>query len=606
MRVESDVATEITSDLRTLVFAIYGAYAKALTAAYFANDQGPLTSRTVRFISQTTITEREVDSNPNITDPNSTLRGPGFVAPIGSGGHFPPNSLNPPTVDLFAIEHTNRDGTTHFGPDRIKGTADDVRLAQRFNIDPAFVPAGRSLTPPDSYGFQSGAMPGAQSRGIATLPGGVPLYKNGQMVGGSGVFFPGKTGFATEENSSLSRKFDGTKPDRSREAEWIAFAAAGGTRSAVGGASITPSGDLGGVALPAGFGSPAGRIDLVGIQLDVFGPSGSVRMSRGNPNDGANVAVDPGADGAPNTADDVLLKGGSVVPEGWLVMSHDGVGITANEVTSIVTQALIQQDKTRAAIRLPIGTRAKFVVAVADKAGNVVGLFRSPDATVFSIDVAVAKARNANYHADPDQLQPNDQISGIPAGTAFTGRTFRNAAQPRFPQGTDVALPGPFSVLLDDPTGTDRFTGRQIGPRLPASAYQSVAGFDAFNPGTNFRQQGNVLNQNGIVFFPGSSELYRNGALVGGLGLSGDGVNQDDVTTVAAQSGFAAPLEIRADQFSVQGARGSAPVSEVQPQPRGLGHVDGVAAVCVKLGYRSITMMVARATKPMKHSSVLS
>lgn len=559
VRVESGVAPEITGNVGNLVFAVDGAVAKARTGAFFGNNQAPLTSRTIQFISQSTFTEREINSNPNITDPNSTDRGPGFVAAVGVKSHFPPNTPNTPQVDLLYIEHTNRDSSTHPGNDRIKGTADDVPLAQRFNIDPTFVGAGQSLFPPDSFGVTSGLMPGAQGRGIATLPGGIPIVKNGQVVGGIGVFFPGRTGFATEENSSLSTTFNPLLADRSLEAEFIAFAALGGTRVAVGTVPLTPIDDLGGVALPTGFGLPAGRIDLVGIQLDVFGPGGPlqgtltlravgtlVRQGSGNPNDGTNLEVTPG----------VTLRDGLRAPDLWLVEPHDGVGITRAEVVSIISSALEQGQRTRAAIRLPVGTRAKFVYAVADKAGNIVGLYREPDATIFSIDVAVAKARNVAYYSDPAQLQEIDRIPGVPRGTAFTNRTFRFAAQPRFPQGIDVALPAPFSVLNDDPNGTDRFTGRQVGARLPASAYQSVVGFDAFNPGTNFRQQDNILNQNGIVFFPGSSTLYRNGGIIGGFGVSGDGVDQDDVTTTAGQAAFGAPLNIRADQVLVSSPQG--------------------------------------------------
>src|SRR5690606_26889829 len=67
------------ADPAMLAFAIDGAVSKARTAAFFANNEAPLTSRTIRFISQSTVTEREVESNPNIKDPNSTVRGPGFV-----------------------------------------------------------------------------------------------------------------------------------------------------------------------------------------------------------------------------------------------------------------------------------------------------------------------------------------------------------------------------------------------------------------------------------------------------------------------------------------------------------------------------------------------
>lgn len=567
VRVEGGVDPAITSNINNLVFAVDGAYAKALTGAYFGNNQAPLTSRTIQNISQSTITQREVESNPSITNTNSTSRGPGAVAAVGSKGHFPPNVANTPQVDLFHIEYTNRDGTFHVGNDRVKGTADDVRLAQRFNINPAFVPAGQSLTPPDSYGFQSGLLPTAQARGIATLPGGIPIFKNGQSIGGIGVFFPGKTGFATAENSSFSATFDPTKPDRTLEAEWIAFAALGGVQLGIGGAPTAPVGNLNGIAPLPGYGLPNGRIDLVGIQLDVFGQGGSVEglqrvlavgnlVGRGSPDSGVNLTVSAGSDGIAGNADDARFLNATPVPTGWLVMPHDGVGITAGEVNTIISNAIVQANKTRAAIRAPAGTRAQFVFAVADRTGDLVGLFRQSDATIFSIDVAVAKARNVAYYGDPAQLLAIDQIPGVPTGTAFTARTFRFAAEPRFPEGIDDnTLPGPFSQLNDDPNNTNRFTGLLTGAPLPASAYQSVAGYNAFNPGTNFHQQGNVLNQNGVVLFPGSSGLYKNGVLSGGLGVSGDGVDQDDVTTVAAQAGFDAPLQIRSDQYIVRGVR---------------------------------------------------
>ena len=64
------------------------------------------------------------------------------------------------------------------------------------------------------------------------------------------------------------------------------------------------------------------------------------------------------------------------------------------------------------------------------------------------------------------------------------------------------------------------------------------------------------LNQNGIVFFPGSSALYKNkSVLVGGWGVSGDGVDQDDVVTFAGQQTLDAPDSLKADQFFVAGVR---------------------------------------------------
>ncbi len=85
----------------------------------------------------------------------------------------------------------------------------------------------------------------------------------------------------------------------------------------------------------------------------------------------------------------------------------------------------------------------------------------------------------------------------------------------------------------------------------------SVLGYDAFNPNSNFRDPSNIDNQNGIVFFPGSTPVYDgSNELAGGFGVSGDGVDQDDVVTFFGAQGFfpSAPL-LRADQVFVQGVR---------------------------------------------------
>ncbi len=434
VRVDNGVSSTITSNPATLTFAIDGAVSEAITAAYFANNSAPLTSRTVGFISQSTVTQREVESNPNITNPNSTLRGPGFVAAVGTGAHFPPGIPNTPEVDLFGIEHTNRDSLINPGADGIKGTADDIALPDRFNINPAFVPSGKQIFVPGEYGAASGLFPAATSRGIGTLPGGIPLYKNGTLVGGIGVFFPGRTGYADEENSATSTTHDPSKPDRAFEAEYIAFAAAGGSRGA--GQSI---GTLGGVAPLTGFDLPFGRIDLVGITLDIYGPGGSEGVNRlvaygrafhtGNANAGVFESVDP--------AQDIALNG-LPVADGWLVTPHNGVGISAAEVSSIINNGIRQAWVTRAAIRLPLNSATRMVFAVTDMDGNVVGLYRMPDATVFSIDVAVAKARNVEYYADPSKLQPIDQLPGVAPGIAFSNRSFRFLALPRYPSGAAV------------------------------------------------------------------------------------------------------------------------------------------------------------------------
>jgi hypothetical protein len=192
-----------------------------------------------------------------------------------------------------------------------------------------------------------------------------------------------------------------------------------------------------------------------------------------------------------------------------------------------------------------------------------------PDATVFSIDVAVAKSRNVAYYANPAELQPIDN-PGVPVGTAFTNRTFRYLAEPRFPEAIDGDPPGPYSILNDG--GTDPITGLQVGPPLPASAFQSVLGFDAFNPQSNMHQNAFIQNQNGVVFFPGAVPLYRDapdlntGVLIGGFGVSGDGVDQDDVVTFAGARFNGVPNALlRADETVVRGV--ALPYQKFNRQP---------------------------------------
>jgi uncharacterized protein GlcG (DUF336 family) len=573
--VEPGLDPAIKNNVEKRVFAIDGALALARTAAFFANDTAPLTSRTIEFISQSTITQREVESDPNITNVNSTLRGPGFVAPIGVGGHFPPNVANTPPVDLFGIEDTNRDSLISVGPDRIKGTADDIDLRtlglERFAIPLQFVPTDpttgqkKLLFAPESYGFVSGVRPKAQARGIGTLPGGIPIYSNVgglHLVGGIGVFFPGHTGYADEENSALGSNYNPSKPDRSLEAEWMAFAAVGGAPAE--GAGV---GALDGVALPSNL-SPLplvpgnDRIALAGVNLDIVGPHGLQQGLKTLFTVAQQVGTGSAANGGLGTLQKVTISGGKLLsgkpaPSGWLVTPHAGGNLTAADVTQIIQQGIAEANKVRAQIRLPIGQRTRMVFAVSDLQGNILGLFRMPDATIFSEDVAVAKARNEAYYDDPAQLRAVDQVQGLPKGVAMTSRTFRFLAQPRYPEGFDGTPPAPFSILNDG--GSDPLTGLQVGPALPASAFQSVFGHAAFFPQTNFHDNRNILNQNGVVFFPGSSAVYKtiNGVptIVGGFGVSGDGVNQDDTITAFGINGFQPPASLMADQFFVRGVR---------------------------------------------------
>jgi hypothetical protein len=170
------------------------------------------------------------------------------------------------------------------------------------------------------------------------------------------------------------------------------------------------------------------------------------------------------------------------------------------------------------------------------------------------------------YYANPTQLQVPDLLPGVLPGFAITNRSIRFLAEPRYPDGIDGSPAGPFSIANDP--GVNRLNFLNLGPPPPASAFQSVQGFDAFNPQSNFHDPFNVANQNGIVFFPGSSAVYlAHRFLIGGFGISGDGVDQDDVVTTAGIAGFEAPLNLRIDQLFVRGVR--VPYNKFNRNPEG-------------------------------------
>jgi uncharacterized protein GlcG (DUF336 family) len=307
-------------------------------------------------------------------------------------------------------------------------------------------------------------------------PGGVPIFKDGRLAGGigvAGVDFP--------------------------QAEFAAFTGSivGGTDARFGPRPASP-----------------GVVVLDGIALPFV-----VQRTR------------PGGSGPGEFVGDFVLgprdtprPGG--VPDGYLVGPLGSAELSPDEVDRIVRQAEAQANRTRAAIRLPLGSTTKMMISVADLQGNMLAIFRMPDATVFSIDVSASKARNVAYFSSA-RVDPND-LPGVPPGTAVTNRTISFGAQPLFPPGIDGSGPGPFFDLF-----------------LRDTARPCSQGNDSQNRG----------NQSGIVFFPGSAPLYRDGALIGGLGVSGDGVEQDDVVTEAGQRGFEAPPAIRADQILINGVR---------------------------------------------------
>jgi uncharacterized protein GlcG (DUF336 family) len=83
-------------------------------------------------------------------------------------------------------------------------------------------------------------------------------------------------------------------------------------------------------------------------------------------------------------------------------------------------------------------------------------------------------------------------------------------------------------------------TTRTLGPL-------TQPGGPLWNIGNSNRAEG------GLIEFPGGMPLYRNGELVGGIGVSGDGVEQDENVAEAGAKGFEAPKSIRVDTVTNNG-----------------------------------------------------
>jgi uncharacterized protein GlcG (DUF336 family) len=409
------------------------AVALARTGAFFSNDQAPLSSRTVRFIS---------------------------------GIHFPPGVMNQPSADLYGIENTNR-GCTLVG-------------------NPAFeskIPPSLTLSGGFGLGVLTGKTDAMDSNATAVNPGGVPIFYKNVVVGGIGVVTA-----SSNLNVAEFAAFTGATSARSGPTDTF-----GPTPAAPGVVFI------GGIALP--FVNQTSR--PAGFSAGPAAGTGSYLVAATN------------SQGQP--------------PEGDLITPAAGPSgsLSAADVKQILDNAEATANTTRAAIRLPLGSKAKMVIAVADLDGTIIGLRRMPDATVFSIDVAASKARNMVYFNSAARMAA--ELNGVPMGTAVTNRTISFGAQPLYPPGIDGSNAGPFFSLYT---------------------------MDLASPCTQGFQSGAAnANKSGIVFFPGSAGLFRNGALVGGLGVSGDGVDQDDYVTNGGATGFEAPTNIRADQIMDQGVR---------------------------------------------------
>jgi uncharacterized protein GlcG (DUF336 family) len=374
------------------------------------------------------------------------------------------------------------------------------------------------------YGVEFSSLAGSDvfdGPAISGDPGGIPLFKDGQPVGGIGVAGDGRDVSARQDflDIPLSRVdnpglrfYNGSEENDFDER--VALAGASGFM-----APRDIRADqifLDGLRLPFIKDRPAtGKPNQT---LDELISSGAGALVRGGFVEGDLVHGSSGSPFKPRTlgGSPGELKNTNPAASGnnqfGFVPGNDpgGVNLNVTEVIRITENAVRQALKTRGAIRQPIGVNAQVHIAVVDRTGDILGVFKMADGTNFSYDVAVQKARTAAFFSDNTH--------------AFSTRAVGFVSQRFFPAGIDGGFTGPFFTLQNE-----------------------------LSSGANLK----APLANGITIFPGGVPLYKKGVLVGAVGVSGDGVNEDDTISYAGTQTFRPPDPgIRSDHLDEADAVG--------------------------------------------------
>jgi uncharacterized protein GlcG (DUF336 family) len=411
--------------------------------------------------------------------------------------------------------------------------------------------------------------------GFAADPGGLPLYKDGTLVGGVGVFSDGIYGLArskdasggNDESIALAATTGFGPPERIKanrifvDGRGLTFSNA----SAIGAQELANSGSVD--LLAAGFFVPVrgyydGSGPLTG-QAFGFGQSGFRPDSSGQfgTNQAYVLADAAGANRYPPVA---------------------GSRMTAAEVRQILRSALGVALQSRAQIRQPLGSFVEVTISVVDIDGRILGIVRTPDAPVFGTDVSLQKARSTVFFSSASAfnilrtLPPSPQ--GITPGSyflrmqqftgqrlagwySFAARSIGNLGRPFYPDGVNGRRPGPLSRPF--PQWSPFNTGLQFdlvfGGLVQHVLFVTDPEGDAIDVGASCVDR----LQNGLQIFSGGVPIFRGQTIVGGVGVSGDGIDQDDMVSFLGleraartlRTGIAqAPKPRRADRLSPSGA----------------------------------------------------
>ena len=383
------------------------------------------------------------------------------------------------------------------------------------------------------YGVQFSSLPCGDIKkpsarlGLSADPGGLPIYKNGLPAGGIGIEGDGL--YTVDRNPT-----DNDQP-------FEEIIAASGIR---------------------GFEAPAGiRGDTIlvdGIRLPFTNITNALVPTTAASITGSVITPAPASEFVPQTIAGIA---GEVSPRFFPFIAGTAPAsnsLTAADVQTIISRAAQQANITRAAIRQPLGSNARVTIAVVDTAGVVLGVFRQQDAPVFGFDVAVQKARSAAFFSTANAataLRAAGMGSYVDRAIAdgvrldgafaFSDRAIGFLHRPFFPDGIDDTQAGPFST----PIGS--WSPFNVGLQLDLVRTNFLAALS----GPVASCTSIPALPNGIQIFAGSVPLFKNGVLVGAIGISGDGIDQDDLIAAAGANGFSPPVTVRSDQIFVRGVR---------------------------------------------------
>jgi uncharacterized protein GlcG (DUF336 family) len=477
------------------------------------------------------------------------------------------------------------------------GNAFSTRTASMI-VQPHFPPA------PSTVGLESGPLFGVQFSqlpcsdlaaraaagtigpkrsplGLAADPGGFPLYKNGVLVGGVGAIADGSYSF---DPSVID--VDNEPDELIALAGTVGFAAPEDIRADrinVDGTSLRFT-DAAYTALVNVSGATFAAADATGDLVPVTGyyPGGLIAgIAYGSEASGVRAAS--AADFA--RTDAFVLSNGGGANRYPIRAATDGGDVaqplSAVEARAILEEAFTIMARARAQIRRPLDSQAQVTISLVDTRGQVLGIVRAPDAPVFGIDVSLQKARTANFFSGPfaaaqlagaggeaPQFLANMRAflgaSALTGSHAFADRSIGNLARPYFPDGEVGRPPGPLSRPIEqfNPFSTGLQSALVLGNLGAHLAFVTGASpTDTPQRCTTVPDAALGQNrlQNGIQIFPGAVPVYRGATLVGGLGVSGDGIDQDDMISFlgahnagARLGGFGnAPAAMRADQIVI-------------------------------------------------------